>query len=76
MTEHTWTIRSIYEDIGLSGYQTTLVFIAIGIGLCLCVLARLYNDRVFELPPRYNKYVVPEYKSLGFSLALRPLLLD
>jgi hypothetical protein len=64
----TEAVQPIYKDLGLLGCQGSLPFLAIGVGLGLSAVTRIFDDRSFELHRRRNQCVKPEGKLLGFFL--------
>jgi len=63
----------VYGSFGFSDKQSSLAFIAIGIGLLCGIFTRLYDDHIFRKRQSRRQALRPEDKLTGFAIAA-PLL--
>ncbi|EFE34070.1 uncharacterized protein ARB_07021 [Trichophyton benhamiae CBS 112371] len=64
----TEALPPIYEDLGFSSANSSLPFLAIGIGLISGVLTRIFDHRMITRYQREGKVLQPEHKLVGFSI--------
>ncbi|EFR00842.1 hypothetical protein MGYG_03847 [Nannizzia gypsea CBS 118893] len=64
----TEALPPIYEDLGFSSANSSLPFLAIGIGLISGVLTRIFDHKTITRYQREGKPLQPEHKLVGFSI--------
>lgn len=62
-------ISMVYKDFGFSNDQTSLIFLAIGIGLVFTIPLRLLDMTIADRRKRQNRPLAPEDKLAGFFIA-------
>ncbi|RDL32997.1 uncharacterized protein BP5553_08436 [Venustampulla echinocandica] len=65
----TEAIPVIYTGFGLTREQSSLMFLAIGVGICFGVLPRIHDHTLLRDHDAANKSLHPEDKLLGFAFA-------
>jgi len=65
----TESLPIVYHEFGLTREQSSLMFLAIAIGILICIIPRLYDDRLVSKRYASNKLLRPEEKLMGFMFA-------
>ncbi|CAG8961535.1 hypothetical protein HYFRA_00013953 [Hymenoscyphus fraxineus] len=69
----TEAIPIVYGSFGFSATQSSLVFLAMCVGICLSVLTRFYDQHIFRKRQKNRQPLQPEDKLTGFAIGA-PLL--
>ncbi|KAJ5625768.1 hypothetical protein N7510_002077 [Penicillium lagena] len=64
----TEALQPIYESMGFSSSQASLIFMAIGLGTCFSALTRVLDNHIFTLRRRKGQIVKPEDKLVGLAI--------
>lgn len=65
----TEAVPIVYDSFGLSSQESSLLFLAMGLGIFFGVLPRIYDQRKLSQRSIDQKALHPEDKLLGFSIA-------
>ncbi|KAJ5577672.1 uncharacterized protein N7459_006636 [Penicillium hispanicum] len=64
----TEALQPIYQSMGFSASQASLIFMAIGLGTCISTFTRILDSHLFEKKRRTGKPIKPEDKLLGLAI--------
>ena len=64
----TEALQPIYQSMGFTASQASLIFIAIGIGTIFSALTRILDGRIFDRKRRLGHPIKPEDKLLGLAI--------
>ena len=64
----TEALQPIYESMGFTKTDASLMFIAIGLGTCLSTLTRVLDSYILNYFHRQGRPIKPEYKLVGLGL--------
>lgn len=69
----TEALQPIYESMGFTASQASLIFMAIGLGTCFSAFTRVLDCYIFNLRRRQGRPIKPEDKLMGLAIGA-PLL--
>ncbi|KAJ5692855.1 hypothetical protein N7462_002278 [Penicillium macrosclerotiorum] len=61
-------LQPIYQSMGFSASQSSLIFMAIGLGTCVSTLTRILDSHIFNKRRSRGKPIRPEDKLVGLAL--------
>ncbi|KAJ5887813.1 hypothetical protein N7495_007854 [Penicillium taxi] len=64
----TEALQPIYQNLGFSAAQASLIFMAIGLGVCFSTLTRILDTHIFNKKRRQGLTTKPEDKLLGLII--------
>lgn len=64
----TEALQPIYESMGFTSTQASLIFIAIGLGTCLSTLTRVLDSYILNYLRSQGRPIKPEHKLVGLGL--------
>ncbi|KAJ6011075.1 hypothetical protein N7451_002487 [Penicillium sp. IBT 35674x] len=64
----TEALQPIYESMGFSASQASLIFMAIGLGTCVSTLTRLLDCYIYNRRQSRNLPIKPEHKLAGLAI--------
>ncbi|KAI2792833.1 hypothetical protein POX_b02876 [Penicillium oxalicum] len=64
----TEALQPIYQSMGFSASQTSLIFLALGVGTCLSAFTRILDCYIFKRRRAQGKPIRPEDKLMGLAI--------
>ncbi|KAJ5760522.1 hypothetical protein N7520_007678 [Penicillium odoratum] len=64
----TEALQPIYQSMGFSASQASLIFMSIGLGICISTLTRILDCHIYNSRRRKNLPIKPEHKLAGLAI--------